>query len=124
MACGLGILSTAPAPWLAVTAAALTGLGFSLPWPSIAATVLNGAPENERASSVGVLTACVDLFVGLASLGDGTIAQHFGYAPIYWVAVFGVCVAAAIGWMVTPARSPLEHHETEFAEVCVGELPE
>jgi len=124
MACGLGILSTAPAPWIAVGAAALTGLGFSLPWPSIAATVLNQAPEGERASSVGVLTACVDLFVGLASLADGTIAEHFGYAPIYWVAIVGICVAASIGWMVTRPHPPLEHHEEEFAEVCVGELPE
>ena len=124
MACGLGILSTTPAPWLAVAAAGLTGLGFSLPWPSIASTVLNRAPEDERASSVGVLTACVDLFVGCASVADGTIAHHFGYAPIYWLAIVGIAVAAAVGWMVTPERSKVVHHENEMVEVGCGELPE
>ncbi|HEY3741847.1 MAG TPA: MFS transporter [Bryobacteraceae bacterium] len=126
MACGLGILSSAPAPWLAVAAAALTGLGFSLPWPSIASTVLNRASEDERASSVGVLTACVDLFVGFASLGDGSIAQHFGYTPIYWVATFSVVVAATVGWIVTPVRSTTHDLELqpEFVEIAVGECPD
>lgn len=124
MACGLGILSTAPAPWLAVAGAALTGLGFSLPWPSIASTVLNRAPEDERASSVGVLTACVDLFVGLASVADGTIAHKFGYAPLYWLAVVGVAVAAGVGWMVTPRLADVKHHDGEEVEMGVGECPE
>ena len=124
MACGLGILSTAPAPWLAVAAAALTGLGFSLPWPSIASTVLNRAAEDERASSVGVLTACVDLFVGLASVADGTIAHSFGYAPLYWLAIAGVAVAAGIGWMVTPTRDQIVRPAGGMVEVGVGECPE
>ena len=122
MACGLGILSTAPAPWLSVAAAAITGLGFSLPWPSIASTVLNRANEDERASSVGVLTACVDLFVGLASVADGSIAHKLGYAPVYWLAVLGVVAAAGVGWMVTPRRSAV--HESSFLEVGLGECPE
>ena len=125
MACGLAILSSGPAPWLAVAAAALTGFGFSLPWPSIASTVLNLAPEDERASSVGVLTACVDLFVGLASLADGAIAHQFGYAPLYWLAVAGVAAAAGIGWLVTPRKGDMiPHHVGEFVEVGVGECPE
>ena len=124
MACGLGILSMAPAPWLAVAAAALTGFGFSLPWPSIASTVLNRAAEDERASSVGVLTACVDLFVGLASVADGTIAHRFGYAPLYWLAIAGVGVAATVGWMVTPKRADVVHHEAGFEDICAVECPE
>jgi MFS family permease len=124
MAGGLGILSTAPTPSVAIAAAALIGFGFSLPWPSIAATVLNRAAEDERASAVGVLTACVDLFVGFASLADGSIAQRFGYSPIYWVAILGVAGAALVGWKVTPTRSAVVHHEGELVEVGCGELPE
>jgi len=124
MACGLGILSTAPPPWLAIAAAALTGLGFSLPWPSIASTVLNRAAEDERASSVGVLTACVDLFVGLASVADGAIAHEFGYTPLYWLAMLGVGAAAVAGFQVTPSRAGVVHGEGELIEVGVGECPE
>jgi MFS family permease len=107
MVAGLIALSFAPSPFWAVAAAALTGFGFSLPWPSIASTVLNRAPDNERAASVGILTACVDLFVGGSSFVDGAVAQRFGYAPLYWMAAGAVCVAAIAGYRVTsPSAEP------------------
>jgi MFS family permease len=129
MACGLGILATAPATWLAVIAAGIVGLGFSLPWPSIASTVLNRAAEDERASSVGLLTACVDLFVGTASVMDGAVAKGWGYAPLYWLAIVSVGIAAIFGWMVTPVRSSPTHPPGEIedeSEAMVGacEMPE
>lgn len=129
MVAGLAVLATAPPEPIAIAAAAVTGLGFSLPWPSIASTVLNRAAEDQRASSVGVLTACVDLFVGMASLADGTVAHQFGYTPLYWGAIAAVVAAAAIGWMVVPSRSTasqIPHHEIELEEALAtaGELPE
>ncbi|MBS1832728.1 MAG: MFS transporter [Acidobacteria bacterium] len=121
MALGLFLISLAPAPWLAITAGAITGLGFSLPWPSIASTVLNRARENERAASVGVLTACVDLFVGIGAFADGAIAHHFGYPALYWVAIGGVGVAALLGYRVT-ARQSEPHAHIESAEDPVADL--
>ncbi|BDC49655.1 MFS transporter [Bryobacterales bacterium F-183] len=121
MALGLFLISLAPAPWLAITAGAITGLGFSLPWPSIASTVLNRARENERAASVGVLTACVDLFVGAGSFADGAIAHHFGYPMLYWVAIGGVGIAAILGYRVTARRSE-PHAHIEPAEDPVADL--
>lgn len=105
MAAGLFLLAQSPPPLLAITAAAITGLGFSLPWPSIASTVLNNAPENERAASVGLLTACVDLFVGLGSFVDGAVAQRFGYPVLYWGAIAAVGLAALAGYKVTATQS-------------------
>ena len=130
MCIGLGLLSTAPPVWLAVIASGIVGLGFSLPWPSIASTVLNRAIESERASSVGLLTACVDLFVGFASVMDGAVAKSFGYPPLYWMAAGSVLVAACLGWMVAPAQSvssghaPGEIADESEAFVGAGEMPE
>jgi MFS family permease len=118
MAVGLMILSIGPAPWIAVAAAALTGLGFSLPWPSIASTVLNEAPENERAASVGLLTACVDLFVGTSSFIDGALAQRFGYPVLYWGAIGAVCVAALAGFQVTRRSGAAESSEEPIADLA------
>ncbi len=101
MAVGLFLLSLAPAPSVAIGAAALTGFGFSLPWPSIASTVLHHAPDNERAASVGLLTACVDLFVGASSFVDGAVAQRFGYTALYWGAIGAIGIAALTGYRVT-----------------------
>jgi MFS family permease len=115
MAAGLFLLSLGPGPWLSIFGAALTGFGFSLPWPSIASTVLNQAPENERAASVGLLTACVDLFVGASSFLDGALAQRFGYAPLYWVAIASLAIAALLGAKVTSMK-PLPHEEETIPE--------
>ena len=98
MTAGLVIFALEPGPGLAIVAGLLTGLGHSLPWPSIAATVLNEAPENERAASVGILTACVDLFVGGSSFIDGAVAHRFGYGSLYWLAVGAVACAAVLGY--------------------------
>jgi MFS family permease len=108
MAAGLFVLSLAPGPNLAMFGAALTGLGFSLPWPSVASTVLNRAHENERAASVGLLTACVDLFVGATSFLDGALAHRYGYETLYWVAIASLCVAGALGHRVTSAKPVIE----------------
>jgi MFS family permease len=121
MVVGLFLISLAPNPWLAVAAGAITGLGFSLPWPAIASTVLNRARENERAASVGVLTACVDLFVGAGSFADGAIAHRFGYPALYWVAIGGVLVAALLGYRVTAKQSE-PHGHIEPAEDPVADL--
>ncbi len=116
MAVGLFLLSLGPGPWLAVFAAGLTGFGFSLPWPSIASTVLNQAPEDERAASVGLLTACVDLFVGASSFLDGALAQRYGYPVLYWVAIASLGVAAVAGARVTAMKAP-PHGDDAVIEV-------
>ena len=130
MCIGLGLLATAPSVWVAVAAAGIVGLGFSLPWPSIASTVLNRAAEDERASSVGLLTACVDLFVGFASVMDGAVAKAYGYPPLYWLAIGAVSLAAALGWMVIPVQPVRPAHPpgdiVDESEAMVGacEMPE
>src|SRR5262249_55458715 len=71
MAAGLIIITTGPSAPVAIFAAALLGLGYSFPWASIASTVIRRAPEQERGSSVSVLSAFYDVFVGISSFSAG-----------------------------------------------------
>jgi MFS family permease len=100
MALGLVILARSPAPALAVSAAAVLGFGFSFPWSSIAGRVLRQTPERERGSAVGVLSAFVDLFVGLGSFAAGAVANRAGYAAAFVMAAVVLTAAAVAGRFV------------------------
>lgn len=103
MALGLGLLAAAPQPALAVTAAAMLGFGFSFPWSAIATTVLREVPSGERGSAVSVLSAFVDLFVGVSSFIAGAVANRFGYRAVFLVAMASVIAAAVAGRWVFAA---------------------
>ncbi|HLK19129.1 MAG TPA: MFS transporter [Bryobacteraceae bacterium] len=100
MAIGLGILATGPGWFLAVAGAALLGFGFSFPWASVASTVLRRAPSNEHGSTVSVLSAFYDLFVGCSSFSAGIVANRFGYAAAFLMAIAAIGAAAIAGKFV------------------------
>jgi MFS family permease len=104
MAAGLAVLATGPSPPLAVTAAAILGLGFSFPWSSIASTVLRNTPSGERGSAVSVLGAFYDLFVGVGSFTAGAVANHFGYSAAFVMATVSLGAAAIAGRFVFTSR--------------------
>lgn len=97
MAIGLLTIAATPPPWLAILAAGLIGFGFSFPWPSIATVVLRRVSPAERASSIGILSATVDLFVALSSFMSGAVATHFGYTATYLAAVAALGGSALVG---------------------------
>ena len=100
MAVGLAILATGPSPVIAVLATGLLGLGFSFPWSSVGSKVLKESAPHERGSVVSVLSAFYDLFVGASSFAAGTIANHYGYAAAFWMAVISLGAAAIAGKFV------------------------
>ena len=100
MALGLVILATGPAYTGAVIGAALLGLGFSFPWASIASTVLRRTADGERGSTVSVLSAFYDLFVGMSSFSAGIVANKFGYAAAFIMAIGALGAAAIAGRFV------------------------
>jgi MFS family permease len=106
MALGLGILATGPAWTGAVIGAGLLGFGFSFPWASVASTVLRATPDGERGSAVSVLSAFYDLFVGMSAFSAGFIANTFGYAATFLMAIAAVGAAAIAGRFVFVARQP------------------
>lgn len=97
MALGLGILATGPALIGAIIGAAILGFGFSFPWASVASTVLRQTPDGERGSTVSVLSAFYDLFVGMSSSSAGLLAARFGYASAFLMGIAALGAAAIAG---------------------------
>jgi MFS family permease len=100
MALGLIVLASGPGPVLAVSAAAVLGFGFSFPWSSILATVLRKTASGDRGSTVGVLSAFYDLFVGLSAFAAGAVSSRFGYSGAFVMAVVALAGAAFMGRFV------------------------
>ena len=95
-----------------------SAFGFSFPWASIASTVLRATPPNQRGSSVGLLSAFYDLFVGTSSFAAGAVAGHFGYPAAFAMAAAAVVVAAIVGRLVfTQAEAQLDPEEESAALV-------
>jgi MFS family permease len=105
MAVALIVIGFGPAPVIAISAGALLGFGFSFPWSSVAATVLKRTPERERGSTVGVLSAFYDLFVGLSSFAAGAVSNRFGYPAAFVMAAAAIGAAAVAGLFVFRARN-------------------
>jgi MFS family permease len=120
MAIGLVVLSRGPSPVVAVAAAASLGFGLSFPWASVASTVMRRTPAGERGSSLGVLTAFYDLFVGISSFAAGAVATRFGYAAAFSTAAIALIAASIAGRFVfvdTPSPVLVSHKTIDKAEV-------
>jgi MFS family permease len=100
MAAGLAILAFIPGPTVSVAATILIGFGFAFPWSSVAATVLKRTDSHQRGSTVGVLSAFVDMFVGSGSFTAGMLADRFGYNAAFMLALAGIGGAAIVGFKV------------------------
>ncbi len=110
MAIGLSILAAGPTWSWAIIGAALLGFGYSFPWASIASTVLRRAHESERGSSVSVLSAFYDIFVGASSISAGFLANAYGYRAAFIMAIVGLGAAAIAGRAVFNANDATAHH--------------
>ena len=97
MAVGLVTIASGPPPALAIAASALLGLGFSFPWSAVASTVLRRTPEEQHGSTVSILSAFYDLFVGTSSLVAGRIAYQQGYPAAFLMAAVSLTGAAIAG---------------------------
>ncbi len=119
MGIGLVILATGPAPPLAVAGAALLGFGFSFPWSSIASVVMKRTADSERGSSISVLSAFYDLFVGTGSFAAGAVANHFGYSAAFLMAAISLGGAALVGRVVFARRPPLAEEGSKSQVVAL-----
>ncbi len=118
MAIGLAIIASGPSRIWALLASALLGFGYSFPWASVASIVLRRAHESERGSSVSVLSAFYDVFVGGSSFAAGLLANSFGYSAAFLMAIAALGAAAITARIVfaendaTEKQSRLARAET------------
>ena len=84
--------------WLAtsgameVAAAAVTGLGFSLAFPSFGVEAIQRVPPQNRGVALGAYAACFDVAMGFGVPALGMVVGTFGYR-----AAFAVGAATALG---------------------------
>ncbi len=100
MTVGLIIIATGPSYGWAIFASAVLGFGYSFPWASIASIVMRRAPQGERGSSVSVLSAFYDVFVGASSFSAGLLANSFGYTSAFIMATVALLAGAATATVV------------------------
>jgi MFS family permease len=92
------MLWRAPAPWMALSGAAISGLGFSLVFPALGVEVVKRAPESTRGTVLGVYTAFFDVSFLLVGPLAGAIIGVYGYASGF---LFGlISVLASLGIVV------------------------
>jgi MFS family permease len=92
---GQVLLWLAPSPIVAIGGAALTGLGFSLVFPSFGIEAVKQIPAASRGSALGAYVAFFDIGVGVSGPVTGLIAGTFGYPSVF--AAGALAAGAAIG---------------------------
>jgi MFS family permease len=75
----------APSGPMAVGAAALTGLGFSLAFPSFGIEAIRRVPPQNRGAALGAYTACFDAAMGIGVPTLGLIVGALGYGAAFAV---------------------------------------
>jgi MFS family permease len=116
MAAGLSVIAAGPGPGIAIGSAALLGFGVSFPWSAVAARVIRETPERERGSVIGVLSAFVDLFVGISSFAAGSIAKKYGYSAAFVMAAIALSGSAVAGRYVFRSRREVLSPEEQYCE--------
>lgn len=92
---GQVLLLAAPNPYVAITGALLTGVGFSLIFPSMGVEAVRRVPAEQRGAAVGNFIAFFDISIGLTGPVVGLLIDGYGYRAS--VAVGSVAAAAALG---------------------------
>ena len=95
---GMALVATTHNAGVMLAAAALVGIGYSFPWPSLAVIVVGHVGDGERASALGALTACFDLFIGLGAVAAGTLAMWAGLTAVFWMGLCSAALAALVAW--------------------------
>jgi MFS family permease len=81
---------------MAVAAAALTGLGFSLAFPSFGVEAVRRVPPQNRGVALGAYTACFDATMGLGVPALGMVVGGFGHSAAFAMGTFTAAASLVI----------------------------
>jgi MFS family permease len=93
---GVLLLWRADASWMAFSAAAITGFGFSLVFPAIGVEAVKRVPEHGRGTALGVFTAFSDVSFFLVGVIAGKLIGQYGYPSAFLFALLSVLTALGI----------------------------
>jgi predicted MFS family arabinose efflux permease len=93
---GLLTIGAASSPSLALAGAILTGLGYSLIFPSLGVEAMKRVSTENRGLVLGAYLACFDLGIAAAGPFAGAAANAFGLAAVFPAAALAVALALAL----------------------------
>ncbi len=101
----LGAISLAPSQLAVRIALVLFGLGYSMPFPALASIAVDRTRETERASTVATLGIVYDVFVFIASVVFGWMADANWIQEVFWVGMIGIAAGFAIAIRITSSST-------------------
>jgi MFS family permease len=106
-AAGLGLIELAPGLALALTGAALTGLGYSLVYPGLGVEAVRRVPPDSRGLAMGAYTAFLDVALGFGTPVLGLLADVAGLSGVFLAsAVAALCAAPIAATFLRSSPSP------------------
>ena len=105
-ACGLALIGLAGSPLAAFLGTALTGLGYSMVFPSLGVEVVRRVPAESRGVALGVYLACFDLGLGAAGPIMGVLAAGHGLPSAFLGAACAALVSLALVWTTRVRLAP------------------
>lgn len=95
-AVGQTLMWLAPGPGVAIAAAGLTGLGFSLAFPAFGVEAIKHVPPQNRGVAVGAFAACFDLAMGVGVPALGLAVGAFGLASAFAIGALGALLGLIV----------------------------
>jgi MFS family permease len=105
-AAGLALIWLSPWSALALTGAALTGIGYSLVYPGFGVEAVRGAPAQSRGLAMGAYTAFLDVALGFGTPALGLLADVAGLGTVFVAGMLAALGAAAIAAAMLHAAHP------------------
>ncbi|MGJ5820397.1 arabinose transporter [Paludibaculum fermentans] len=110
------LLWQAQGPLMALTGAAVTGLGCSLMFPALGTEVVRMAKEESRGAALGAFAAFQDVSYAVTGPIMGIVATHAGYAAIF----LGGAAMAVAGAVLAYPREGTQSAQSAVAEEIAG----
>jgi MFS family permease len=82
----------------ALLGAAVTGVGYSLIFPSLGVEAMKRVPPENRGLVIGAYLACFDLALAVAGPTAGVVAQNFGVSSSFLFSAAVALCAAGLAW--------------------------
>jgi MFS family permease len=95
-AAGQLFIALAATEHMALAGCALTGVGFSLIFPSLGVLAIKKVDAGMRGTALGAYAAFFDLSLGIAGPAAGVIAGQFHYQAIYFFGAFSCVIALMV----------------------------